>query len=93
MTVPALLPGSCCYTDSHLHQSPVQHDLQRSTGRTAPPQRLPGYQRQSAGLVLDVGHGGHWVEIGLQREFVITLPFDHLKYHQSVGFLAPNIIK
>ena len=74
-----------CNSDSDLHQSPVQHDLQISTGRTGPSQRLPGDQRQTAGLVLDVGHGGHWVEIGLQGEFVITLPFDHLKYHQSGG--------
>ena len=80
-------------TVTDLHQSPIQHDLQRSAGSAASPQRLAGYQRQTAGLVLDVGHGGHWVEIGLQREFVITLPFDHLKYHQSVGLLAPNIIK
>ena len=78
---------------SDLHQSPVQHDLQSSTGRAGPAQRLAGDQGESAGFVLDVGHGGHWVEIGLQGEFVITLPFDHLKYHQSQGLAALNIIK
>ena len=72
-----------CYSD--LHQSPVQHDLQSPTGGAAAPQWLAGDEREPTGLVLDVGQRGHRVEIGLQREFVITLPFDHLKYHQSGG--------
>ena len=41
-----------------LHEPPVQHDLELTTGGTGAPQRLTRDQGQSAVRILDVAHRG-----------------------------------
>ena len=62
-----------------LHQPPVQHDLELTTGGAGAAQRLTGDQGQSAVSVLDVAHRGQGVEIGLDGQLAVPFPLDHLK--------------
>ena len=62
-----------------LHQPPVQHNLQLTTGSAGASQRLARDKGQSALRVLDVSHRGQGVEISLDRQLAVPFPLDHLK--------------
>ena len=62
-----------------LHQPPVQHDLELTTGGAGAAQRLARDQGQSAVRILDVAHRGQRVEICLDRQLAVPFPLDHLK--------------